>query len=458
MLDAITEVVLWAMIVFAPWAFGTTPPWSVRMMNAGGYALGALLLTKIVLRREVFPDHGIAESTRRLGVVLFIITLIILGYIFVAAANAEFTYIATEFRSDSHSFVAWLPHSLDRLASWRMFWNWLALASVFWAAHDWLATDAGPDGRSRTRRLRRLIFVLAANGALVAFQGILQRTSGTTKLLWFQPTHDNPIASAQFGPYAYRANAAQFFNLIWPLGLGLWWHLQSRGLESRRSGQRRHWLIPCVMLLIAGSLVSMSRGGVAVALVQVAACGCLLFLSARFNWPARVGLMLAFAVTVAGAWYLGGEQLAGRLRDTAANPLSGREETYRLAERMARDYPWFGIGPGAFESVFQLYRNSPADYWPAQLHNDWMEYRITFGRAGCALLLAAGAIILARWLAPGGLRLPHPFVMCFWIALAGCLLHARFDFPLQIYSIQFVFVLICAALFGIGRRGHASST
>ena len=456
-LDALSEVVLCAMILFAPWAFGTSQPWSVRVMNGGGYALGALFLVKIILRRQAFPAARSARSARRFSVALFVITLAILGYILVSALNAEFTYVPSEFRSDPHPFVEWLPHSLDRLASWKVFWNWLALACIFWAVHDWLTTEIAPDGHVSSRRLRRLIFVLAANGALVAFQGILQRTSGTAKLLWFQPTHDNSIASAQFGPYAYRANAAQFFNLIWPLALGLWWHLQFRGLQTARRMQRHHWLIPCVMLLIAGSLISMSRGGVAVALVQMAACGCLLFLSARFNWPVRIGMMLVFAVTVAAAWYLGGEQLAGRLRDTAANPLSGREETYRLAARIARDYPWFGIGPGAFESVFQLYRNSPADYWPAQLHNDWMEYRITFGRTGCALLLAAGALLAARWFTEGGLRLPRSFVMCFWIALAGCLLHARFDFPLQIYSIQFVFVLVCAALFSMARRPSNAS-
>jgi O-antigen ligase len=316
-------------------------------------------------------------------------------------------------------------------------------------------TDVAPDGHRSSRRLRRLIFVIAANGALVAFEGILQRTSGTAKLLWFQPTHDNAMASAQFGPYAYRANAAQFFNLLWPVALGVWWHLQFR--QTARRTQRHHWLIPCVMLLIAGSLISMSRGGVAVALLQMGACGCLLFVSARFNWPARLGIMLVFASTVAAAWYLGGEQLAERLRGSAANPLTGREETYRFAARMAQDYPWFGVGPGAFESVFQLYRNSPADYWPAQLHNDWLEYRITFGRIGCALLLAAGALIAAPWFVSGGLRLHRSFVVCIWIALSGCLLHARFDFPLQIYSIQFVFVLLCAVLFSMGRRVDTSA-
>jgi len=451
-LDALTEAVLYAMILFAPWAFGTTQPWSMRVMNVGGYVLGAMFLTKAILRHGTSPGLPFAQSTRRLTIALFMLTLAILGYIFVAALNAEFTYVAKEFRADPHPHVEWLPHSLDRLASWQVFWNWLALAGVFWAVHDWLVTGITPDGHRSARRLRRLVFVLAANGALVAFEGILQRTSGTAKLLWIQPTHDNPMASAQFGPYAYRANAAQFFNLLWPVALGLWWHLQARRAETARRTQRHHWLIPCVMLLIAAPLISMSRGGVAVTLVQMAACGCVLFASARFNWPARAGIVLVFGITVAVAWYLGGEQLAERLRGTATNPLSGREETYRLAARMAVDYPWFGIGPGAFESVFQLYRNSPNDYWPAQLHNDWLEYRITFGRVGCGLLLAAGALVAARWFAPGGLRLPRSFVACIWIALTGCLVHARFDFPLQIYSIQFVFVLLCAALFGVARR------
>ena len=451
-LNALTEAVLWVMILFAPWAFGTTQAWSVRAMNAGGYVLGTLLLTKTLLRRTTSHKPQLPGPTRQITAALFGLTVAILSYILISALNAEFTYVPNEFRADPHLFVKWLPHSLDRIASWQVFWNWLALAGGFLAAHDWLLTDIAPDGRRSSRRLRRIIFVLAANGALVAFEGILQRTSGTAKLLWFQPTHENSIASAQFGPYAYRANAAQFFNLLWPVALGLWWHLQTRGEESARRMQRHHWLIPCVMLLIAGSLISMSRGGVAVALAQMGACGCLLLVNARFNWPARVGIILLFAVTLAAAWYLGGQPLADRLRDTAANPLSGREETYQLAARMARDYPWFGIGPGAFESVFQLYRNSPNDYWPAQLHNDWLEYRITFGRIGCALLLMAGALMTARWLSPGGLRLPKSFVVCVWIALAGCLLHARVDFPLQIYSIQFVFVLLCAVLSSLTRR------
>ena len=38
------------MVVFCPWAFGTTQPWSIWTMNVTGYVLGAMLLFKLWLR------------------------------------------------------------------------------------------------------------------------------------------------------------------------------------------------------------------------------------------------------------------------------------------------------------------------------------------------------------------------------------------------------------------------
>ena len=48
--DGITEGVLYGMIVFAPWAFGTTERWSIWTMNVGGYVLGLLLAAKRSIR------------------------------------------------------------------------------------------------------------------------------------------------------------------------------------------------------------------------------------------------------------------------------------------------------------------------------------------------------------------------------------------------------------------------
>jgi len=129
-----------------------------------------------------------------------------------------------------------------------------------------------------------------------------------------------------------------------------------------------------------------------------------------------------------------------------------REQMYQAARPMAVDYPLFGTGPGTFESVFQLYRISTETYWPAQLHNDWLETRITFGCVGSSLIALALATILLRWFACGGIHGEGRFMILVWLALGGCLVHARFDFPFQIYSILFLFLLLCAVAFNLLRR------
>jgi O-antigen ligase len=133
-----------------------------------------------------------------------------------------------------------------------------------------------------------------------------------------------------------------------------------------------------------------------------------------------------------------------------------RAQMYENAKPMAADYPWFGTGPGTFENVFQYYRISPESVWPAQLHNDWLEMRITFGWVGGALLGLALAMVLfgsfARQ-ATSGVAGLIPFI---WMAMAGVLVHARFDFPFRVHSIAFLFLLLSAILFVANRRSMGS--
>src|SRR5919108_1610382 len=48
--DRLTEGLIYFGVVFAPWAFGTTEQWSIRIMNSVAYILGALLLLKWIIR------------------------------------------------------------------------------------------------------------------------------------------------------------------------------------------------------------------------------------------------------------------------------------------------------------------------------------------------------------------------------------------------------------------------
>lgn len=466
-LDDLSGLLVCFMAVFSPWAFGTTVPWAIWTMNIGGYALGLALLLKLTVRNLKgynTPRWGASGSPRAVRL-LAVLTLFTILYCFTAALNARATFIRVDYRFEYHDCIRWLPHSLDSTASWFWFWNYLALALSFWGARDWLL------GKSRgefalespdvvPNRLRLLLWVLAINGCLLGVEGVIQRLEGSGKLLFLVQPRVNPQPQSQFGPWAYRGTAASYFNLLWPVCLGFWWTLQrGRG----RTAWARHLLLICAAVMAACPFVSTSRGGAFVAILLV---GCSLVFTLGITLLARgsrerlksnlgtLALVLVFGALVAGGgYYYGWKDLKPRIDDNSMREgFNIREEMNIRALPMARDYPLFGTGPGTFEPVFSLYRQTEETYWPAQLHNDWLETRITFGWAGCLLIAAAFVTVIAVWFLPGGIHGSRRLVGLTWLALAGCLVHARFDMPFQIYSILFVWFLLCAMLSTLSRH------
>jgi O-antigen ligase len=123
---------------------------------------------------------------------------------------------------------------------------------------------------------------------------------------------------------------------------------------------------------------------------------------------------------------------------------------------MARDNALFGTGPGTFATMYQLYRRSEADDWLAFMHNDWLETLITFGALGATLIFLTVLVVFFHWFKSGGIYGNKYSVMLFWVALGGCLMHAWFDFPLQIHSVLTLFLVLCAVLSCLSRRLTAS--
>lgn len=487
--EDLTEGLVYLMVLFSPWAFGTSQTWSIWIMNAAGYAVGLLLFTKLGIRRykgyspprwdqwlTESPATALSASRRpaaRLTKALAWLTVALLGYCLLSAVNARATYHAEGVGFEYHNCFPWLPHSLDSSRTWFAFWGYLGLACSFWAVRDWLlgktageqrrgrseTLTAGPAGLPLPGRLRRLLWLLAINGGVLAVEGIVQRLEGSGNLLFLVKPRVNPGGETQFGPYAYRSNAAQYFNLLWPVCLGFW-------LTLHRTASRRrnlhHVLLFCGALMAACPIMSFSRAGafVAVGIALLAA----LFLAVtglvssahrrekpkgRFFTTALLVLFFAAALTLGFA--LGWKSLKPRMSQLHEG-FAGREQMYDNARPMAEDYPVFGTGPGTFETVFQLYRLSTATYWPTQLHNDWLETRITFGWFGSALVALALLTVLGRWFASGGIHGGRRFVVLTWLAMAGCLVHARYDFPFQIYSIVFLFLVLCSILSTLSRR------
>lgn len=489
--DDLSGALIFPMVIFSPWAFGTTQPWSIGIMNTAGVALGVLLLVKLFIRevkgfRPPRWEHFSKRSgwtsrhrdplARRLTRTLAGLTVVLLLYCLTSAWNAAATYNPATRLFEYHHCLHWLPRSLDSHRTWSAFLMYLGLAGSFWGIRDWLLGMTIKEEHALHRddendkaspmlpeRLRHLLWLLCVNGAALGVESIVQRAWGSDKLLFVEETHMNKEALDQLGPYAYRSNGAQFFNLLWPVCLGFWWTLH-------RTGGLRNWghhlLLLCAAIMAACAIISTSRGGALVAAgILILAAGLLtvtnLFARTwrlpdrRTRWGTTAILGLFFALSLSLGWYFGWDALAPRMEQIPEG-FQNREEMYDMARPMASDYPIFGTGPGTFGTVFQLYRISDETYWPEQLHNDWLETRITFGWFGMALVLAALACAVLRWFAPGGIRGGRRFVILTWLALAGCLVHARFDYPFQVHSIVFLFLLICAVLFSLGRRPGGS--
>jgi putative inorganic carbon (hco3(-)) transporter len=214
-------------------------------------------------------------------------------------------------------------------------------------------------------------------------------------------------------------------------------------------------LLPCAILMAACPIISTSRGGALIAVGNILlTMTILLWATRKENLWLRFGTCLLFAIILAFSAYLGFKQLAPRFKTIFIDQMSQRTEIYENALPIAHEFPVFGTGPGTFSSLYQLYR-SPEQLWHAYLHDDWLETRVTFGWVGFSLILLMLMITAVRWFVGPGIRTPWEFVVMIWTAMWGCLLHAKFDFPLQIHSILLLFLLLAAILFSLARRSPA---
>jgi O-antigen ligase len=401
------------------------------------------------------------------------LTVLFLLYVLAGALNARAAFDVWHLDFQYFECIPWLPHSYDRSATWFDFWEYLGLACTFWAVRDWLRGDpargpqpsrmrsghygarrgwSGPDAR-----IRRLLMVVCFTGTLAGLEGIVQRLAGSDKLLFLVQPRYNTEGVDQFGPYANRNNAAEYFNLVWPVCAGLAWLTARSAKRARQNGQRRPgnahvWLTLGAVVTGVCPLMSSSRGGALVSLAMVTVVLAVMLVIPR-RVPARnkIGLGLLFAAALQGAVVLGWDNLEARLENIFTDDLSGRLALYKDAAAMARDYPVLGSGAGTFASLYYLYRSDPKGEWAAYLHNDWLEYRITLGWPGLGLLLALLAGALSHWFIGSGPPLPALLATLIWIAMAGCLFHARFDFPFRVHSIATLFLFYCAILSGASR-------
>jgi O-antigen ligase len=293
---------------------------------------------------------------------------------------------------------------------------------------------------------RHFCFALAGSGVVVAVVGLVLKLGGPglMRLVWAP----DEISPTEFAFFRYHANAGAFLNLCWPLALALMFSVSQPG--------RKMWVwAAAVLAMLVALQMNLSKGAIALAVLLLVLFG---VFGAR-GWRANarremataigalVGASLVITLCLAPlapyptAWKKW-EQLP---QPTERNGTIGyRLEVQRLAWRMVPDAGWFGFGPGTFEASVIDYQSTKAAYVPRfdEAHNDYLQTVLGWGIGGTvawSFVLVGGLRRVWRrcgWREDGADRTEQWMWRAILVALFGVLLHATFDFPLEIDSIR----------------------
>lgn len=261
----------------------------------------------------------------------------------------------------------------------------------------------------------RLTLSLVYGAGALALFGLVQFASHTRMIYW-----TTPMESAFFASFAYANHAAAFFVMMGAVTAGLLFR-DTFGPFRERRRKRLGCLVAVFILCLVGANLSLSRAGVILSWA-LASFVALFGLSRgwRLLTPAARVRLTAVVLAVVGVFYFAVSGFGNKeiRREFAVRKaplhqlvpalagvnldLGPRPEMLHVAWLMWKDHPWLGVGGWGYRYLSAFY--VPKAQWQvlrrrdsgrANVHNDPMQFLLEFGIAGCALLAAALAALLA---------------------------------------------------------------
>jgi O-antigen ligase len=411
------------LVVLTPLPYGSVEPWSTALWEL-------LILLGLVLWcwRQALEGHSWVP---RQPLLLPLIALLLVGLFQVLPLDSLgplATFWQGEIPTDtiSHQPSATFQALLKLFAS---------------TAFLLLVSEVVTTPRRRDLLVRALLLVCVG----IALVGIGQNFIG--KVVWQR---------GAFGPFVNRNHFAGFLVM----GAGLF-----GGLLLGRS-TRREWLAlygSGLLLLSAGVVLSASRGGLIAlgsTLLFLAFVAVPLLFQRRGGRGGRIlrsaGVLgLGATAIVTALLVVGSEGLVQNLAQTgseleavqSAEERFSRREIWQATGRLVRDYPWFGVGLGAFPYVYPRYDPSAGTQRVEQTHNDYLQVLADTGIVGGGIAILFVALLFVRGMALAQTTdQRHRSIVLG--ALAGCFamaVHSIVDFNLQV-TVNAQLALILAAL------------
>jgi len=425
-------------LVYAPWAYGCTRPWSIQVLNVLLGCVVVFWLAGCAVRRKWPRVPAVPLSLALL--------LIAQAWWMVLNAKSDYDTTALQYIPLPH-WLDWAPGSLHKSASLQIAIHVTALLGA-----GCFCCELG----SRPSWRKRLLRIITVNGVVWVAFGLIQRLTGAQGIFW----GPGDQGSTFFGTYRYHANAGAFINLVWPLATGFFL-LALRSEENPR--RKKVWGL-ALIVCTAGVFVNASRAANVIALALAT-----LWLG-WFIWKRRrererstikpatlIIVSLSLVIFLAGVAAFGGFDTSLRRWSKFNEELTARNPRLLVAEvcmGMLPDAGACGFGPGTFKTVFPYYTGELGDeisgVWEFA-HDDYLQTLVEWGMIGGGFwaIYLFGAMAYPCWLAARNpMRLNSAdrlTLFSVWIALFGLVVHAGMDYPFQIASIQ----LHAVALLGI---------
>ena len=399
--DATILVGVFAVLLFAPLAFGAGGPISLAIIESASALLVGLWI------RGRFSQETITIRDNP----LFRPMLAFAGLVAV-----QLIFGATAYWHDTFS---------------------TALQYFVYASLTFLAVQC----LRRSSQAKTLAVVLSTYGFAVASFALLQGLAPNGKIYWIRtPAHGGWI----YGPFANHNHYAGLMELLVPIPLVF-------ALSRYARGRVRSVVALGAAVMAATIFFSGSRGGMLAFLVELIVLGVVVVKMEKGSAVAAgIGV---FAVLMIGlVIWIGGVELTKRVATIGADTkqeVSGgvRWTINKDGLRMFAKRPILGWGLGTFAHAYPEFRSFYTTFLINEAHDDYLQLLVETGIVGFAIMLwylitfyRNALTKLKNW--PNDIN--GAIALASVMACTGILVHSFVDFNLQVNSNAAFFYVLCA--------------
>ena len=458
------KTVFLTLLLVTPLMFGAVYSWAIGVLEVVIIIISGVWLWHSHKQRESFPWR---HYWGLISLIIFLaVTFVQLlpWPIFVSKFLAPENLAAwTRLRNLGFLSSDYLPLSLNTFGT-----AYEGLKFLSYCLAVWLAINLVRYGNKRRNFNFAYSFalVVCVAGAIISAVAIVQVGVGAQSIYGFwKPYHTGNF----MGPYVNRNNFAGYLEMALPMGLALFGPLlisRQRHIDEIEHTQSDRQLAliygvgSCVILMLIGLFLSLSRGGIISGTVAISAqiIFLLLLLSRRkirshfLLWGLIAVASIAIVITL-----IPRDKLSNRFKKLSTETITAdaRFQITMDTWKMSTHFPLFGSGLGSYERVFPRYKTWPQQGLIQHAHNDYLEFLAEMGWVGFLAFMTFLVWVVVRGLksiiAALKLRDRCPGVVTSRVCLISgslggvlaIMLHSFVDFNLHIPANALLFFVLC---------------